>query len=637
MWAIIFLSVTMAQSTCTRYIDGNDYIAPTCNAAGVCWDFNGDTYDTCECCPKANLEDYCGKVVGEFDGVNCQTVIYYTAVYFGIVVQEGGQITCKNDGLEAAVPDLVNESSDALTAYGGVILPFECEICTADLNCDFFNDIPESGIFVKLGSDLNTYYDLNCARGNLPETNVRFCASNNDYGITAYNRIKNAIDLDNDYQRFIDAISASYGLLGQITRVYLKEVSLAQTVVRDTRLPTPAPTSKPTGIPTDKPLTVDVIDDTYCLGYVNEAKDLKFVDGGLSCRGSIDESWPGGKSCESPYIVCLPQENTPASLINDTNHRYNVVECQLECAFDQKCMGIEFVPDADSFRGDCILISAEINVVDVDNDYVYNADDTNFLERPDVICFEKRDFCYPHFEAKDLNETMLDCYCPNNRKGFYTKKVRRTVENTRFCGDDSSVDERIKKAQANRMFHLCENWCLFETTNPEQESWYWDPWQTCWRETYSGTGGHRAYCDRVIRNPDSIELKYVNFRAENLCDATSTPTKSPVLDMNTTYHLSEKAESCDEACAMQGKTCAAEQTTRVNLSETELNDAFLEAGFTCETVIMTNAEYTGWALPGVLNSRVCVNRQPTFSHLEDLDSDCNRILGAQWQRLCACY
>ena len=41
------------------------------------------------------------------------------------------------------------------------------------------------------------------------------------------------------------------------------------------------------------------------------------------------------------------------------------------------------------------------------------------------------------------------------------------------------------------MFHLCENWCLFETENPEAESWYYDPWKRCWREQYAGVGTHR--------------------------------------------------------------------------------------------------------------------------------------------------
>jgi len=220
--------------------------------------------------------------------------------------------------------------------------------------------------------------------------------------------------------------------------------------------------------------------------------------------------------------------------------------------------------------------------------------------------------------------------------------VQRTVDNTRFCGDDESVDERIKTAQANRMFHLCENWCLFETLNPEQESWYYDPWKKCYRETYSGVGVHTSYCDRVIRNPNSIELQFVNERSKNLKDCqrvTSTPTEAPVEDTATTYSLSGMGESCDEACDHVNKTCAADQTARVFVLESDLINAFSEAGFTCvsNNIIMNSTRLEGYALPGLLDSRICANRQPTLSHLQDLNSDCHRILGSNSKRLCACY
>jgi len=232
---------------------------------------------------------------------------------------------------------------------------------------------------------------------------------------------------------------------------------------------------------------------------------------------------------------------------------------------------------------------------------------------------------------------MLNCYCPNNRKGFYTKKVKRTVNNTQFCYNDVNVTKRIQKAQANRMFHLCENWCLFETSNPEQENWYWDPWKQCFRETYSAVGVHTGYCDRVIRNPDSIELKFINYRKEHFCGVTNAPTSSPVADSNTTWILGEKDESCDDACSRHERECAAEQTSRRFSSEQELLDAFNESGITCNKVIMNSTKYIGWALPGGMGNNICVNRQLTLDHLEDLHSDCNRKIGGNWHRLCACY
>merc|ERR1711920_936948 len=391
-----------------------------------------------------------------------------------------------------------------------------------------------------------------------------------------------------------------------------------------------------------------------CEKYVNDVGDIStFSGGGASCRAHINESWPGGRTCESPYIVCLPQENTPAFDImgnrykNDT-HRYTLQECKQECSYDQRCLGIEFRADDNSTSGDCLLLGSIQLAIEDENNSATNPstlENSPTLDRSatgvDALCFSKDDTCNPFFEAEDLTDEMLECYCPNNRKGFYTKKVKRTVNNTRFCDDDAGVDERIRKAQANRMFHLCENWCLFGPHHPEQENWYWDPWKQCWRETYAARGTHRAYCDRVIRNPDSIELQYINHRSNHFCDASKPPTYAPVPDVNTTWYLSDVLESCDEVCGRNDMVCAAEQTTRRFETEEELIDAFSEAGFDCtgESVIiwMDDTRYVGWALPGLRDSNRCVNRQAPLDHLMDLDSDCGRKIGSNWQRLCACY
>jgi len=238
---------------------------------------------------------------------------------------------------------------------------------------------------------------------------------------------------------------------------------------------------------------------------------------GSDCRGGLDSSWPGGFSCSSPYVVCLPQENTPAAFggmpYKSVSHRYSVAECRQECANDQRCSGIEFVPDGsdEPLVGSCNLID-DIPVV-IRNESVTSTDGS-------AHCFQKENYCNPYFEANELTDVMLNCYCPNNRKGFYTKKVKRTVSNTRFCGNDTEVDTRIQKAQANRMFHLCENWCLFQTENPDQESWYYDPWKACWREQYADAGPHISYCSRVIINPDTIEMKFVNRRVDLACESS---------------------------------------------------------------------------------------------------------------------
>jgi len=252
----------------------------------------------------------------------------------------------------------------------------------------------------------------------------------------------------------------------------------------------------PTTMPTSSPTAV-------CEPYANSVASLNYMGNGTDCRGGLNSSWPGGLSCASPYVVCLPLENTPVMIRNMT-YRYNLDECKQECANDQRCLGMEFIPDDGSNVGDCNLID-DIPVV------VTNPGDGN------VSCYKKSDYCNPSFEAVDLTQVMLDCYCPNNRKGSYTKKVKRTVNNTRFCGNDTQVDDMIRKAQANRMFHLCENWCLFQTEDPSSESWYYDPWNSCWREQYVEGDTHMTYCSRVIRNPNTIEMQFVNDRKLKFC------------------------------------------------------------------------------------------------------------------------
>merc|ERR1719357_804980 len=424
-----------------------------------------------------------------------------------------------------------------------------------------------------------------------------------------------------------------------------------------TLLPTITPTSDPTQLPTTRPtipptpsLTViDRRDELPCFNYSNQVTDLISIGVGSSCRGNINETWPGGRTCDSPYIICLPKENTPAmefldrKYFNET-HRYSVAECKEECALDQRCLGFEFVPDIDSSLGDCNLIDdIPIKVVDEDFDAEYNPNVKENLYADmdgNTACFAKQDYCNPHFTSEELSETMLTCYCPNNRKGSYTKKVKRTINNTRSCGGDDRMDERIRYAQANRMFHLCENWGLFNTLNPALESWYWDPWKSCWRESYAARGEHRGYCDRVIRNPNSIELKFVTERSKNLlsCDASMIPTQAPVSLDDTSYFLGLEYESCDEACSRNNATCAANQTAVVFSDELELLNAFQDAGHECDnsTMQMNNEKFRGWALPALKGGRVCINRVPTFEHLEDLDSDCIRVIGKGWQRLCAC-
>lgn len=643
MWALFFLLTAMADD-CDQTLNAVDfpYINPDCNFKGAC------DRGSCLCCDYVDPNNFCNKQIsGKWSGTQCQNPTAYTAATFGILLHDG-VVSCGADG--QVTPSFLGEVTDSLGSnnYSGEVIENGCGICTSESPCP---EISAYGTLIKFATDFNTYYDKDCGEGNIP-VDIRPCPANKDFGGYAFVAFDGAY-VTGDHEAFLSALYGSSLSEVDVVGLYEDYQTVQATNVWNTRAPTRPPTKGPTPIPTPMP-TEFKIQFPRCEAYSNDIDDIVYGGRGSSCRANIDESWPGARTCESPYIICLPEENTPALdgfgnryYLNDT-HRYTVDECKLECALDQRCLGIEFVADSNSLVGDCNLIDdipigIENEVVspvwEYTDDHEHDSLDSSTTSA-NALCFEKaNDYCIKYYEGEDLNAEMLDCYCPNNRKGSYTKKVKRTTNNTRFCDNDASVDERIREAQANRMFHLCENWCLFQTLNPEEENWYWDPWKQCWRETYSGVGGHRAYCDRVIRNPDSIELRYINNRREHFCfNDTQIPTSSPVADINTAWYLAERLESCDEACDRNGKNCAPEQTATRFLTESDLIAAFSEAGVDCTSnIIMNSTSYEGWALPGVMNSRVCVNRQPPISHLSDVDSDCSRKIGSSWQRLCACF
>jgi len=416
-----------------------------------------------------------------------------------------------------------------------------CNTCTPEAPCEQGVEddvVADSGVGLLLSINLNEYYSPSCSSSQFinPKNEViPSCPQNYDYGRRA--NLKWLSLINDDFQTDLnDLINQNATASNNFTGLGLQHALVTgvrlNTYGQDGlnfRIPTPEPTSKPTTVaPTSAPTVAPTSAPTLlCAPYVNDVEKMAFFGIGADCRAGLDESLPGSRSCDSPYIVCLPKENTPGSFggiaYKSNDYRYSVSECLQECANDQRCLGTEFVADSNSALGDCNLIddipieiTSSISGFTHDPEKNYENLDSS-VTRGNAMCFVKED-CFPYFEAEELNDVMLNqCYCPNNRKGFYTKRVKRTVSNTRFCGEDEDVNLRIRKAQANRMFHLCENWCLFETENPESESWYWDPWKTCWREQYANVSGHMSYCSRVIINPDTIEMQFVKHRSNKLC------------------------------------------------------------------------------------------------------------------------
>merc|ERR1719203_1815137 len=114
-------------------------------------------------------------------------------------------------------------------------------------------------------------------------------------------------------------------------------------------VPTTTPTFTPSGVPTRTP-TVG-IQDCFDEGYTHQISDLKFAGiaeaGDRGCRWGLDTNWPGGDTpamCDSPYVICLPQANTPNvgfpledgsfdAYPSDTAS-YTIEMCKKECAYD---------------------------------------------------------------------------------------------------------------------------------------------------------------------------------------------------------------------------------------------------------------------------------------------------------------
>jgi len=675
-----------------------DKLNPGCNLAGRC------TGNSCICCSLdlLTLEPSYSIVLGEarcpgWSGghyedpaddskTRCSQLQMYTSEIFKYYFSDGRYL-CAYDHTT-----FLGKLQEYYASHGytGVFTFAACNECSPSSPCEFVDPVNArnsetytSGLEMEFHSDFHSFYDNDCGDDDTaPRIYKDTCPANYDFGYLAkqtFERARRYRPSTNDYTDSAQKSDMNYlndagaDAFGPIFHVFNTQISASSFIVNSvtaansirterptqspTTSPTPSPTEAPTQVPTKAPTQVPTKvptqsptesptemptpePDCLDLGYTNQIADLKYMGAGSTCRGGIEMKWPGGKGCNSPYIVCLPAENTPnqepKDPFFDNKHRYSVEECKYECAWDQRCRGFEFVPRKNQAVGSCKLIDDLPIVIEDPEDppFVYDSTATNLMNK--TLCFSKEDYCNPYFEAEDLSPLMLSCYCPNNRKGFYTKKVKRTVENTRFCNEEdpnlAEINLRIKHAQANRMFHLCENWCLFNTFKPEHESWYWNPWLKCWREQYAGIGPHRSYCNRVIRNPDTIEQYFINYRTENFCDPMSQmPTQMPT-DIATQWVLSNAEESCIDACEAIGQSC--DEAKTASLDETVLVDdvhaAFLEAGVEC------NADLTGvamadWAAPAAKGKRCYIRNSTTGP-----ETGCQWPVGDKFKRLCAC-
>jgi hypothetical protein len=205
------------------------------------------------------------------------------------------------------------------------------------------------------------------------------------------------------------------------------------------------------------------------------------------------------------------------------------------------------------------------------------------------------------------------------------------------------------------MFHLCENWCLFNTQSPRTESWYHDPWKKCWREQYAGIGTHRSYCYRVIRDPYTIEQLFIDTRAANMCPTgthggnsnvnTPSPTNMGVVPGDYTWVLADQYDSCDDACAKKSGSWFCVPSIAENLtSEIAMQgygNPFDDLSIDCDSDADGSDDFTigqfGWAHPSVGPNGECILRDPATQSTDwTSKTGCNVSIGTGYRRICAC-
>jgi len=360
-----------------------------------------------------------------------------------------------------------------------------------------------------------------------------------------------------------------------------------------TQSPTDDPTTSPTQSPTDDPTrspTQSTCQHTWhttnASGFVERTKANSYA---IDCRQGFQSiigwpkegwrersyTWPlnpidktrveyavgqyctvenvsGGKHAQkrNPYMTCV-------SKVDDTGAALTITidECFALCGKDQRCQGIEYPEDGSQ----CRLIDDDVD--DIVPNFVPLP---NLSGSPAVQCFAKTDQCNPSFESSDLDEELLTCYCHNQSHGFLTKNVERTVEATRYCGSMDTEEEielwfeeteAIRRAQANRMFHLCDAWCLFDVDNPREKYWFYNPRSMCWDKQ-----GTKGYCYRQHVAVNSIEFQYVVNRANKMCGRSKDiPTFAPTT-RGVTWVLERglRREFCSTVCELENMTCSGE-------------------------------------------------------------------------------
>lgn len=136
-----------------------------------------------------------------------------------------------------------------------------------------------------------------------------------------------------------------------------------------------------------------------------------------------------------------------------------------------------------------------------------------------------------------------------------------------------------------------------------------------------------SYCNRVIRSPETIEMQFINYRKNRLCQIPK-PTASPSV-MNSTWYMAEEEDSCDDVCIANGMGCDENFIASLEDPTPELEAYFASAGVTCASIEVGDVD---WALPGFeVSSATCLTRNNSTD-----STGCNWAIGVGYKRLCAC-
>jgi len=335
-------------------------------------------------------------------------------------------------------------------------------------------------------------------------------------------------------------------------------------------------------------------------------------------------------------------------------------ECVDKCTQSLRCTGVEYRRVPDRFGYNCVLI----DTFEIIPAYGSPEKATCWRKNYDLISgtHHERPVCNNRFQTPALEEqaekwqTLMSCTCSKQDMDIDRTIVGRTWDTTRVCAtpdvtplpSDSVqekqdkealknfLEERLKLAMVNRMWHLCRNWCVFDVDFPRTTSFYWDPFFTdddgnieeCWRtqvhelreegeEHPTISNAHDNFCFREHINKNSIEFQFILKRASTFCNhpelPSYEPTSAPInvdgkslpapvvrsgdsADGKITWRVSDNInKSCTNVCGVHLQHCEISVAVKeylpfsnllLDLDRSMVEMAFKRIGIECSSIVI---------------------------------------------------